>query len=304
MAGTPDLLVVGAGPAGVSAALWAQTLGLSTIVIEGGESPGGQLHHIHFRPVNLAGAAPGDGPAIAKTLAGQLGASGIETRCGVTAAALEPAVPAVRTTAGDRIEAQAVLITTGVRRRRLGVPGERELEGRGVSFSATQDRARFAGEDVVVAGGGDAAFENALLLTEVGCRVTLVVRGRPRARREFRERIAADPRIDVLESTRIVSIAGDDRLRTVRLEGARGAFELPAAGLVIKVGVIPNTEWLAGALERDAEGYVPVDEQFGTSQPRIWAAGEVTRPPLAGVGVAIGQGALAASAIRVALRGD
>ncbi|MBI1796475.1 MAG: NAD(P)/FAD-dependent oxidoreductase [Candidatus Eisenbacteria bacterium] len=304
MSATPDLLVVGAGPAGVSAALWAATLGLCTTVIEAGASPGGQLHHIHFRPLNLAGSAPGDGPAIAAALADQLRANAIETRCGVTAAALEPAAPAVRTASGERIAARAVLIATGVRRRRLDVPGERKLEGRGVSFSATQDRARFAGEDVMVAGGGDAAYENALILAEAGCRVTLVVRGRPRARREFRDRVAAVPAIDVLEATRITAISGDDRLRAVRLDGPRGAFELPAAGLVIKVGVIPNAEWLAGALERDPEGYVPVDEHCGTSQPRVWAAGEVTHPPLAGLAVAIGHGALAAAAIRTALRGE
>lgn len=300
----PDLLVVGAGPAGVSAALWALTLGLRPLVIESGPSPGGQLQHIHFQPVNFAGVPAGDGPAIAATLAAQLAGAAIETRCGVSAVAVEPAAAAIRTTAGERLAAHAVLVTTGVRRRRLDVPGERELEGRGVSFSATQDRARFAGEDVAVAGGGDAAFENALLLASVGARVTLIVRGRPRARREFRERVAADPRIEVLEDTGIAAIEGGDRVRALKLEGPRGAFALPVAGLVIKVGVIPNTEWLAGMVERDADGYVPVDEHFATSHPHLWAAGEVTRPAVAGFAVAIGQGALAAGAIRSSLRGD
>jgi thioredoxin reductase (NADPH) len=191
-----------------------------------------------------------------------------------------------------------------VRRRRLDVPGERELEGRGVSFSATQDRARFAGEDVAVAGGGDAAFENALLLAAVDSRVTLIVRGRPRARREFRERVAADPRIEVLEHTRIAAIEGEGGVRALKLEGPRGAFALPVSGVVVKVGVIPNTEWLAGAVERDPDGYVPVDEHFATSHPHVWAAGEVTRPAVAGFAVAIGHGALAAGAIRSSLRGD
>jgi thioredoxin reductase (NADPH) len=300
----PDLLIVGAGPTGVSAALWAVTLGLRPLVIESGAAPGGQLHHIHFEPVNFAGVPRGDGPVVAATLAAQLADARIEARCGVPAAALEPGAAAIRTAAGERLAAHAILIATGVRRRRLEVPGERELEGRGVSFSATQDRGRFAGEEVAVAGGGDAAFENALLLAGVGSRVTLIVRGRPRARREFRERVAADPGIEVLEQTRIAAIEGGDRVRALRLEGPRGAFALPVAGLVVKAGVIPCTEWLTGAVERDADGYVPVDEHFATSHPHVWAAGEVTRPAVAGFAVAIGQGALAAGAIRSSLRGD
>jgi thioredoxin reductase (NADPH) len=299
---TPEVLIVGAGPAGTSAALWARTLGLSALVLEAGPEPGGQLQHVHFRPTNFPGAVDGDGPAIAAAFARQLAASGIEVRCGVAAAGLDPAAPAVRTAAGERLEARAVLVASGVRRRRLDVPGESELEGRGVSWSATQDRERFAGEEVVVAGGGDGAFENALLLAEVGCRVTLAVRGAPRARREFRERVAREPRIELLEGTRVGAVLGGDRVRAVRLAGASGEFEQPAAGLVVKVGVIPNTDWCAGALEVDADGYLPVDELFGTSQPRVWAAGDVTRPPLAGIAVALGHGALAVAAIRAVLR--
>ena len=299
---TPDLLIVGAGPAGTSAALWARTLGLSTRVLESSPAPGGQLHQIHFRPENLAGAAPGNGPAIAAAFGEQLAAAGIEVRCGVSATGLDPAVPAVLTAGGERLAALAVLVATGVRRRRLDVPGERELEGRGVSWSATQDRARFAGEEVVVAGGGDGAFENALLLAEVGCHVTLAVRRASRARREFLGRVAAERRIEVLQGTRVIGVLGDERVRSVRLAGSRGEFELPAAGLIVKIGVIPNTEWCAGALEVDAEGYLMVDDQCGTSRPRVWAAGDVTRPALAGIAVALGQGALAASAVRAMLR--
>jgi thioredoxin reductase (NADPH) len=218
--------------------------------------------------------------------------------------ALEPGAPAVRVAGGDRIAAGAVLIATGLRRRRLEVPGERELEGHGVGWSATQERTGLAGEDVVVAGGGDGAFESALLLAEVGCRVTLAVRGAPRARREFRARVVAEPRIELLTGTRVIRVAGSGRVQAVRLAGPRGEFDVAAAGLIVKAGVIPNTEWCAGAVELDAEGYLPVDERFGTSRPRVWGAGDVTRPALAGIAVAIGQGALAAAAVRAVLRED
>jgi len=298
---TPELLVIGAGPCGVSAALWARSLGLSVEVLEREEAAGGQLRSVHFRPQNFAGSLEGDGPALAARLARQLDEAGIEMRRG-EAAALERAAAVVRTAAGERIEAAAVLIATGVRRRRLDVPGERELEGRGVSYSATQDRTRFAGEDVVVVGGGDAAFENALLLAGVGCRVTLVVRGAVRARNDFRARVAAEPHIELLEQVRVAAIEGERSVGAVRIEGERGNFTLETAGVVVKIGVLPNTEWCRGAVELDPEGYVLVEGDLSTSHPHAWAAGDVTRPPLFGMAVAAGQGALAVASIRGVLR--
>jgi len=299
-----ELVIVGGGPAGVSAALWARSLGLTALVLEGEARAGGQLHHIHFPLANLPGVAGRDGPALAATLVAQLDGAGIEVRYESLAVELDPESPAVRTAAGDRFPASAVLVATGVRRRRLDVPGEAALEGRGVSWSATQDRARFAGQEVVVVGGGDGAYENALLLVEVGCTVTLVVRGRPRARGDFRRRVAACPGIEVLEGMHVTAVLGEERVRAVRLEGPRGALERSAAGLVVKVGVIPNSEWCAKVLDHDRDGYILVDRRSATSRPRVWAAGDVTGPSPAAVAVAIGHGALAGAAIRATLRGD
>jgi thioredoxin reductase (NADPH) len=153
----------------------------------------------------------------------------------------------------------------------------------------------------VVVGGGDAAFENALLLAEVGCRVTLVARGDLRARREFRERVARNAAIVVMDRTRVLAIDGDRYVQAVRLDGPRGTSTLEAAGVVVKIGVVPNSEWCAGPLERDAEGYLQIDAELRTSHRRAWAAGDVTRPPVLAMAVAVGQGALAANAIRAAL---
>jgi thioredoxin reductase (NADPH) len=305
-AGRRDLLIVGAGPAGVSAALCARSLGLEPRLIESAPEAGGQLLYVHFHPSDLAGVPEGDGPAIATDMARQLAEAGIGVRFDTAAASVEPGRgpvlrPAIATAGDQRLEADAVLVATGVRRRRLEVPGERELEDRGVSYSATRDRAQFAGRRVVVAGGGDAAFENALLLTAVGCTVTLVVRGAPRARAEFRARVAADPRIEMRERTRVVAVLGGDRLQAVRLAGPGGEEEIPAVGIVVKVGVIPNTDWCRGALARDAEGFLVVNPNLAASMPRVWAAGDVTRPALPTIAGAIGQGARAAAAIRTAL---
>ncbi len=303
---TRELIIVGAGPAGVSAALWAKSLHLDVALIEGAEAPGGQLFHVHFHPRELPGLEAGDGRAIAATYARQLAEAGIPARYGVRAEALElGSTPVVRLDSGERAACRALLIACGARRRKLAVPGEAEFAGRGVSYSATRDRDQLAGRRVVVAGGGDAAFENALMLLGTGCEVTLVARGSVRARPEFRDRVAAESRVRVLEHTRVLAVEGDAQVRAVRValpSGPETGTQIECEGVVVKIGVVPNTEWCRDVLAHDAEGYLRVDSAFATSAPGVWAAGDVVRPALASVPVAAGHGALAVAAIRAALR--
>jgi thioredoxin reductase (NADPH) len=305
---TRDLVVAGGGPAGISAALWARSLELDVLVLDAAPAPGGQLHLVHFHPLAVPGFERGDGPALAEAYARQLEATGVPWRGNCAIEWLHPAATPggeaeLGLAGGERVAARAVLVATGVRRRRLGIPGEREFEGRGVSFSATRDHARLAGRPAVVVGGGDAAFENALLLAAAGGEVDLVVRGEPRARSEFRERVRATPLIRVHEGARVTAVLGDDEVEAVRVEGPRGETELPTRGVVIKIGVLPNSEWCREALVTDADGYVRVDAALATSAPGVWAAGDITRPMPPSIPVAIGQGAQAATAIRAAVRG-
>ena len=300
-----ELVIVGAGAAGASAALWAQSRNLDVLLLEAAHEPGGQLAHVHFHFPEHLGWLAGDGPALAAAMKRQLAESGLPMRLSAAVEALEPGETiTLRLAGGEKLEARAVLIATGARRRRLEVSGERELEGRGVSFSATADRDELAGRAVVIAGGGDAAFENALLLAALGGRVTILARGAVRARREFRDRVVAEPRIEVREHTAVVQVLGGDRVRAVRIRDAGGERELPCDALVVKIGVRPNSEWCASAVECDPEGLIRVDRTLATSRPGVWAAGDVIRPPLSGVAVVAGQGALAVAAIRRALRGE
>lgn len=301
-------MIVGAGPAGVSAALWARSRDLDVLVLEAVEQPGGQLHHIHFEPRDLAGLRGGTGPAIAATYATQLAQAGIAVRYGTAAEALASDRSGSSRTGivlrnGERLDADAVLIATGARRRRLEVPGEQELEDRGVSFSATRDRERLKGRPVAVVGGGDAAFENALILAAIGCPVTLVVRGAPRARSEFRQRVAAEPRIRVLQDARVAGIVGRHQVEALVIVDPSGETRLAVEGVVIKVGEVPNTEWCRGAVELDAHGFIRVDARYRTSRARTWAAGDVVRPPVPSIAVAMGTGALAMVDLRAVLRG-
>ena len=304
----PELLIVGAGPTGVSAALWARGLSLSARLIERGESPGGQLHMVHFRPRDVAGVAAVDGPGLSRAYAEQLDAAGVDLTTGSAAAALEPGsgprdLPAVRLADGSRIEAEAVLIATGARRRPLEVPGAAALEGHGVSYSATRDREWLAGRDVAVVGGGDAAFENALILTSVGCTVTLLSRGASRARPDFRSRIAGEPRIRLEEGIEVREVLGAERVAGLRIADARGERVLACEAVVVKIGVIPNSEWCRGVLAHEPGGWLRVDARFATSATRVWAAGDVVRPLLPSIAVAMAQGAQAVAVIRECLHG-
>jgi len=302
---TRELIIVGAGPSGVSAALRARALDLEPLVLEAAAAPGGQLLHVHFEPHDIAGAIPGDGPAIARSYARSLAEHGIELRPGAEARALEPATePRLVLASGERLAARAILVACGVRRRRLDVPGERELEDRGLTFSATRDRERLGGRAVAVVGGGDGACENALLLVDAQCDVTLIARDRLRARREFADRVAASPRVRVLEHTRVLEVMGQEAVAGLKLLGPGGEFQLACEGVVVKVGVVPNTEWCRAALAHDGQGYLEVDSLLGTAVPGVWAAGDVTRPLRMSVAGALGQGSLAAAAIRRSLRGD
>lgn len=296
-----ELLVIGAGPAGVSAALWARSLGIDVEVVEAAPRVGGQLNDVHFRPMNVTGVEE-EGPAMAERLTAQLAGAQVPVRLDVRAAALEPGsgeAARIRTASGERLEASTLLIATGVRRRRLDVPGDRELEGRGVFYN---DRPALSQQKVVVVGGGDAAFENALLLAEAGCRVSLLVRGRARARAEFQSRVKNTRAIERRDGARVVAIEGDGRVRRVRAEANEGEVAIDTDAVLVKIGVEPNSEWCREVLEHDDEGYLRVDRAGATSLPRVWAAGDVTRPALFGVTVAAGQGALAVGAIRSILR--
>lgn len=301
---TDELLIVGAGPAGVSAALWAQTFGIRARVIDRAERPGGQLHMVHFHPAELPGIAGGTGPEIAATLASQLAGTGIAFQGGADAAAMAVHGNEVTVTTmdGSHHRANALLVATGLRRRRLGVPGENELSGRGVSYSARLVREQLKGADVVVVGGGDGAFENAWLLTAVGCRVTVLVRAHPSARPEFRARAASDPSIRVLEGATVVALEGDSRLERVRISHEGRTLDLPARGVVIKIGMTPNAEWCSG-LERDRDGYVVADARGRTSRAQVWAAGDIARPLLPSIVVAAGSAATAMADLRAQLRG-
>jgi thioredoxin reductase (NADPH) len=295
-----DVIIIGAGPAGLSAALWCDELGLDTLVIEQAAEVGGQLLRVHNPVENYLGLRAANGRELRDLFAAQVEDKEFDLWTEAEVESVDLKAKRVRLRSGEELQSIALVIATGVRRRRLGVPGETEFEGRGVLESGRLDREKVKGEDVLVVGGGDAAAENALLLAEVCATVTLVHRGKSLgARAEFAERVKGDHRINVFTETTLRAIFGGERVESVEIlrAGALKPMRMAVRGVLVRVGVEPNTELFKGQLHTDERGYVVIDGEQETSAEMVFAVGDVSNPLAPTVSGAAGAGATAAKVI-------
>ncbi|HEU4598009.1 MAG TPA: NAD(P)/FAD-dependent oxidoreductase [Pyrinomonadaceae bacterium] len=295
-----DVIIIGAGPAGLSAALWCDELGLDTLVLEQASEVGGQLLHVHNRVGNYLGVEAANGTELRDLFAAQVEDKEFDLWTEVEIESVDLRAKRVRLRSGEELQAIALVIATGVRRRRLGVPGEAEFEGRGVMRSGVSERDQYAGEDVCVVGGGDAAAENALLLADVCATVTLVHRGKTLgARREFAERIQGDHRITVFTESTLEGVFGGERVEAVEIlrRGAIKPFRMAVRGVLVRVGVEPNIELFAGQAHADERGYLIVTGEQETSVEHVFAIGDISNPLAPTVSGACGAGATAAKVI-------
>ncbi len=298
MSGPRDVAIVGAGPAGLAAALYAARARLSTLVLEM-KVPGGQLlstDWVENCPGFPDGIAPVDLIERYRRHAAAFGAAfeGDEIR------ALRPGEGAAAWTcegARERWAARAVVVAVGSAYRTLGIPGEERLTGRGVSYCAACDGAFYTGRDVAVVGGGDNALKEALFLARLARRVTLIHRrDRFRAERVYEDRVRADERIAVFSDTVVERADGGERLESIRVRDLRGdrAADLPVEALFVSIGTRPRTEWLRGTVDLDDDGAVRVGPGQRTSRPGIYAAGDVCDNCPKQLGTAVGSGVHAA----------
>jgi thioredoxin reductase (NADPH) len=295
-----DVIIIGAGPAGLSAAVWCDELGLDALVLEREAEVGGQLLRVHNRVGNYLGVEASDGRELRDLFAAQAEARDFDLWTQVEIEEVDLGAKRVRLRSGEELQSIALVIATGVRRRRLGVPGESEFEGRGVLSSGVLERDTVAGEDVLVVGGGDAAAENALLLAERCATVTLVHRGKSlSARREFVERVRGDHRVTVFTETTLRGVYGSERVESVEIlrAGALKPMRMAVRGVLIRVGVEPNSEPFRGQVDTDARGYVVTDARQETSAEMVFAVGDISNPLAPTVSGATGAGATAAKVI-------
>ena len=298
-----QVIIIGGGAAGLSAGYWCAELGLGALLLEKNSEPGGQLLWT-FNPINnYLGVRTDSGRELRDLIIEQNENSLLEikTRAEVRAADLQN--KSLELADGSVLKAQSLVIATGIRRRKLNVPGEAELTGRGILISGVRDRESVRDKEVCIVGGGDSAFENALLLAEAARSVTLVHRGENfRARGEFVEKAQNDPRIRILTGTVLVGIEGQDKVEAVKLldTAAEQTFTLPAQAVLIRIGVEPNTELFQGQIELDEKGFIRVNNKCETSAENIYAAGDAASPHSMTVSTAAGMGATAAQTINAA----
>jgi thioredoxin reductase len=295
-----DVIIIGAGPAGLSTAFWCDELGLDTLVLEQAEEVGGQLHRVYNPINNYLGLKSSNGAELLERFAADLDSAEFDLWTQTTITAVDLKAKSVSLASGEELQSIAIVIATGVRPRELGVPGEKEFIGKGMIESGTRDRELFAGHDVCVVGGGDAAVENALLLSHVCPTVTLVHRGKKlRARQEFREQLQSNHCITVFTESVLTRIMGDDHVEAVEIQRKQGLkpFQLAVRGVLIRIGVEPNTGLFREQLETDERGYVVVNSQQETNVPMVFAAGDVSNPVAPTISSATGAGATAAKVI-------
>jgi thioredoxin reductase (NADPH) len=291
-----DVIIIGGGPAGLSAGIYAARSRLSTVLFEKG-AVGGQIINAGLVE-NYPGMVNGvSGIDLTQAMHEQATKFGMETQAvEVTGVEVADGRKVVRTSHGDFM-AKTIIIAAGSERQKLNVPGEAEFTGRGVSYCATCDGAFFRDKDVAVVGGGNAAITEALELTKFATSVTVIHRrGELRATKIVQEKAFAEPKIKFLFDTVVGEISGEtfvDKIKVRNLKTGKTTF-LKIDGVFINVGSQPATGYLKGLLELDNNGAIVTDKQMAASVPGIFAAGDIRSGSIRQVIGAAGDGAIAA----------
>ncbi len=280
MSDTRNVIIVGSGPAGYTAAIYAARAGLNPLVVAGSVTAGGALMNT-TEVENFPGFVEGiQGPELMETLQGQAERFGAEILFDdVTEMSLEGPLKSVTTGLGQTFTGKAVILATGSAYRELGLDDEKRLSGQGVSWCATCDGFFFRDQEVVVIGGGDSAMEEATFLTRFASKVTIVHRrDELRASKIMADRAKNDPKIEFVWNADVIGLEGDAKLSGVQVRDNVTGVEstIPATGMFVAIGHIPRSELVTGVIDTDAEGYVQViGRTTATNVDGVFACGDL-----------------------------
>lgn len=291
------VVIIGSGPAGLTAALYTARAQLNPLVIVG-DMLGGQVA-ITYEIENYPGFPEAlTGPELVERMREQAEKFGARYEySSITEADFSQRPFYLKDNAGNEYLADSVIVTSGASPRKLDIPGEQEYTGRGVSYCGTCDGFFFRGKDIVVVGGGDSALEEGIFLTRFANKVDIIHRRNElRAGATLQQRAFNNPKIKFIWDTVVEEIKGNDTVNKVVLHNHKTGetSEYPAEGIFIFIGHNPNNSIYAGQLEMDDEGYIITDKHMMTNIPGVFAAGEIQDPIYRQVGTSVGQGTAAA----------
>ncbi|MBB5356223.1 thioredoxin reductase (NADPH) [Anoxybacillus mongoliensis] len=291
-----DVIIIGAGPAGMTAAVYTSRANLSTLMLERGV-PGGQMANTE-EVENYPGYDHILGPELATKMFEHAKKFGAEYAYGDVKEVIDGDEYKTVVTSNQQYKARAIIIATGAEYKKLGVPGEKELGGRGVSYCAVCDGAFFKGKELVVVGGGDSAVEEGVYLTRFASKVTIVHRrDQLRAQKILQQRAFANEKIDFIWNHTVKQInEKDGRVGSVTLVHTQTGEEreFPCDGVFIYIGMVPLTKPFASLGITNENGYIETNELMETKVPGIFAAGDVREKSLRQIVTATGDGSIAA----------
>ena len=295
-----DVIIIGGGAAGLSAGLWCDDLGLKALLLESDEEFGGQLLWTHNPIENHLGSVAKNGRELRDVFLKQIKRRTFTRHLRAKVKNIDVEEKKVFLNGGESFSAKALIIATGVRRRKLGIGGEDDFRDRGMLTSGKRDENLVKNKNVLIVGGGDAALENALILSENASRVFLVHRRDEfLARPEFVEKVLDKPNIEILFETILTKISGTQAIEAVETKNTRtGEIQaLFVEAVLIRIGVKPNTEFLRGKIDLDEKGYIKIDDLCATSGAGVYAIGDAANPLAPTISGAVGMGATAMKTI-------